>query len=309
MIQKPCIRTAPYWRVTVAAAHSFGSCKTDQARMMASVGPQLPSTTAEKRKREEDGFANGRSDSSPKLRKKSHSPDLLPKPTRVIGPSLPPASLDERPRAGPESGSDQSSEEDEYGPALPGTSVPSAQTAEKGGHQFRRPVGSEIPVKAQRDDWMIVPPSNNDWSSKVDPTKLRNRKFNTGKSAKLAASGSTPEQDNRWNETPEEKQARLKREMLGIKDRSKPNGITQDSVQDAAVSKKVQEFTERSRGSTLYKEHQKSNPSEREDDPSARAFDREKDVAGGMKINTTQRKELMKKAADFGSRFSSAKYL
>ena len=46
-----------------------------------------------------------------------------------------------------------------------------------------------------------------------------------------------------------------------------------------------------------------------EDDPSARAFNREKDVAGGLKINHTQRKELMKKAGDFGSRFSSGQFL
>ena len=276
---------------------------------MASVGPQLPSTTAEKRKCEEDPLANGRSNAFTKLRKTSHSPDPLPKPTRVIGPSLPPTSLDERPKRDPESGSEGSGDDDDYGPALPGRSVSLAQAVERDGQQSSRPNGPEIPVKAQRDDWMIVPPSNSDWSSKVDPTKLRNRKFNTGKSAKLAASGSTPEQDNRWNETPEEKQARLRREMLGIKDTSKPNGTVQDSVQAAVASKKVQEFTERSRGSTLYKEHQKSNPIEKEDNPSARAFDREKDIAGGMKINTTQRKELMKKAADFGSRFSSAKYL
>ena len=59
----------------------------------------------------------------------------------------------------------------------------------------------------------------------------------------------------------------------------------------------------------MYAEHQKTSPREKEDDPSARAFDREKDIAGGMKINSKQRKEMMHKAADFGSRFSSAKYL
>jgi hypothetical protein len=66
---------------------------------------------------------------------------------------------------------------------------------------------------------------------------------------------------------------------------------------------------EKARGPSLYNAHQSSNPVEKEDDPSARAFDREKDIAGGMKINSTQRRDMMKKASDFSSRFSSAKYL
>jgi hypothetical protein len=60
---------------------------------------------------------------------------------------------------------------------------------------------------------------------------------------------------------------------------------------------------------SLQNEPRKSGPREKEDDPSARPFDREKDIAAGTKISASQRKEMMKKAADFGSRFSSAKYL
>lgn len=65
---------------------------------------------------------------------------------------------------------------------------------------------------------------------------------------------------------------------------------------------------EKARGPALYDSHQKSSKTEEEDDPSARAFDREKDI-GGFKINNTQRRDMVKKAADFSSRFSSAKYL
>lgn len=66
-------------------------------------------------------------------------------------------------------------------------------------------------------------------------------------------------------------------------------------------------YQDKARGPALYASHQKSN-TEEEDDPSARAFDREKDI-GGFKINSTQRRDMVKKAADFSSRFSSAKYL
>jgi Protein of unknown function (DUF3752) len=77
----------------------------------------------------------------------------------------------------------------------------------------------------------------------------------------------------------------------------------------SSVPCRIDRQQEKSRGPTLYKEHQKTNPQEKEDDPSARAFDRDKDIAGGLKINQTQRRELMNKAADFGSRFSSGKFL
>lgn len=53
----------------------------------------------------------------------------------------------------------------------------------------------------------------------------------------------------------------------------------------------------------------KSRAMFKEDDPSKRAFDREKDIAGGIKISNKQKKEMLDRAAQFGSRFSSGKYL
>lgn len=50
-------------------------------------------------------------------------------------------------------------------------------------------------------------------------------------------------------------------------------------------------------------------PKEKEDDPSKRAFDKEKDIGGGMKIGHAQKKEMLTRAADFGSRFAGGNYL
>ncbi len=58
-----------------------------------------------------------------------------------------------------------------------------------------------------------------------------------------------------------------------------------------------------------FEEHKKAGTREKEDDASKRAFDREKDMGGGMKIGHAKRKEMVGKAADFGSRFSGGKYL
>lgn len=76
-----------------------------------------------------------------------------------------------------------------------------------------------------------------------------------------------------------------------------------------ATERRIREYNEKNRGSSLYEEHKKQVPKEKEDDPSKRTFDKEKDMGGGMKIGHAKRKEMMTKAADFGSRFAGGKYL
>ena len=56
-------------------------------------------------------------------------------------------------------------------------------------------------------------------------------------------------------------------------------------------------------------EHKKNEPREKEDDPSARGFDKEKDMGLGRSINHTQRKEMLNKSKDFGSRFARGSFL
>jgi Protein of unknown function (DUF3752) len=69
------------------------------------------------------------------------------------------------------------------------------------------------------------------------------------------------------------------------------------------------DYKEKNRSKSLYQEHQSAGPREKEDDPSARAFDREKDIAGGRRIGHAQKKEMLNRAAQFGSRFSSGSFL
>ena len=48
---------------------------------------------------------------------------------------------------------------------------------------------------------------------------------------------------------------------------------------------------------------------EKEDDPSKRGFDREKDMALGGRVGHVQKRDMLAKAADFGSRFQKGRYL
>ncbi|KZF26052.1 hypothetical protein L228DRAFT_235167 [Xylona heveae TC161] len=168
------------------------------------------------------------------------------------------------------------------------------------------------PEKPQRDEWMMLLPSGDDWSSRVDPTKLRNRKFNTGKGArapqeKSGGIGSV------WTETPEQKRKRLENEVMGVSKPASQGGSRSSenilSTEDKEAAKRIQEYNEKYRNKSLYDEHSKSTTKEEEDDPSKRAFDREKDIAGGQKIGFTQKREMLNRAKDFGSRFSGGRYL
>lgn len=110
-----------------------------------------------------------------------------------------------------ESGSDD--EDDDYGPSLPpppGTSTAPEATATR--NDTEAAVSAPEPTK--RDDWMLRPPEEVDLGSRMDPTKLRSRGFNTAPSRPAAGASSGPSKI--WTETPDEKRKRLENEVMGI---------------------------------------------------------------------------------------------
>jgi hypothetical protein len=94
---------------------------------MSPAGPSVPPHLLAKRKRSTDDASGSDSDQPPNLPRppsRSTSPENGDKRRRVIGPSLPPAPLDERPvkvPVGLDSNQDdgESSDDDGLGPALP----------------------------------------------------------------------------------------------------------------------------------------------------------------------------------------------
>ncbi|KAI9812459.1 MAG: hypothetical protein M1827_004690 [Pycnora praestabilis] len=280
---------------------------------MSTAGPELPPHLLAKRKRQAEENEEGRKTELPVIStNRSVTPEGTEKRRRIVGPSLPPASLDERP---PEilNRQGQDSSDDDFGPALP------PQQGQALDHELeaeRRVAAEEAAArqaarKPQREEWMLVPPKQDDWSSKVDPTKLRNRKFNTGKGSKAPASKSGG--DELWTETPEQKRQRLEDEVMGVKrpatlgSEDKRNGKSDAEMEKTA--RRIQEYNDKNRNKSLYDEHKKAVPKEKEDDPSKRAFDKEKDMGLGQKIGHAQKKDLLHRAADFGSRFAGGNYL
>ncbi|KAF2498528.1 hypothetical protein BU16DRAFT_524630 [Lophium mytilinum] len=279
---------------------------------MPSIGPQIPPHLLAKRKRDSED------DESPKPSpNRSSSPDSSDKRRKVLGPALPPAPLDERPPGNPSASDsdDSSSDDDDFGPAPPpanGANTSSYEPSEsKSAFDTDPAYAPAAPSsKPRRDEWMMVPPKADDLAARMDPSKQRARKFNSGKGAR--APGAADGDNAIWTETPEQKRKRLADEVMGVAPAGKANVSARQQARDREAeetARRVREHDERHRGKSLFERHQASTTKEKEDDPSKRAFDREKDVAAGVRLGTKEKKEMLSKAADFGSRFERGSFL
>ena len=278
---------------------------------MASIGPSLPPHLT-KRKRSEE------TSPSPPPSRSSSTDSSHSKRRRTIGPAPPPAPLSERPSTPPSpSRSESSDSNSDFGPSLPPApgSAAAQQAEREHAEHVTRQAAEEASRKPQREEWMLVPPSNSDWSARVDPTKLKNRKFQTGKGSKAPSTGGG---DNAvWTETPEDKRRRLEDEIMGRQAASQPstgkgggNGVHgRGNEQDKETERRIKEYNENRGGSLLKAHKQAGKGKEEEDDPSKRAFDREKDLSLATKIGEGKKREMVKRAGDFGSRFEKGKYL
>ena len=147
-----------------------------------------------------------------------------------------------------------------------------------------------------------------------------------------------------WTETPEQKRQRLEDEIMGVKRPAQLGGevveaeLLKREKESVETGRRIREYNvsspfrsseldnfrsgilrlmisfggsdqEQNRSMSLYSAHKKTVPKEKEDNPSKRAFDKEKDIGGGLKIGHAQKKELLTRAADFGSRFAGGNYL
>ncbi|PFH56868.1 hypothetical protein XA68_15838 [Ophiocordyceps unilateralis] len=293
---------------------------------MASIGPQLPAQSSKRKRTSSPSSPDEAQDPCPQrpaaLTSNNNAnadeidldaddadasaPAIGPSPPsstsqNTIGPSLPqsttnntirlslppgppPPTSDDNPTH-PDPYSD--SDSDSYGPALPAP---------------------------QRDTWMLAPPPAKTTYTERDPTRLRARKFASKPTATAPPSSSSS--TSIWTETPEEKLRRLQDSVLG-RSAPEPPAATRGPSAEAAREREsnIAATVKAQRGTSLYDEHDKKRrrgvgvARGEEDDPSKRAFDKDKDMALGGKIGTAKRRELVSKSANFGGRFQKGSYL
>lgn len=166
---------------------------------------------------------------------------------------MPPAPLEEMPtepvvpQLNTQSARDESSsdDDDDFGPGLP----PSNAANDDDVPHSRSPQ-PELPAseaKPRRDDWMTMPPEQDELAARMDPSKQRARGFNTSKGAKAPpAKGGD---GSAWHEAPEQKRKRLEDEVMGIArpDASQVNecGGGSKSRRDEDAARHVKEYSVR----------------------------------------------------------------
>ena len=191
---------------------------------------------------------------------------------------------------------------------------------------------------------MLAPPTSSsgarDAAAAVgpDPTKLRARKFASGRAA-AASEAHAGGVSSIWTETPEEKRKRLADAVLGRGGDGDGAGAARARRKDdgrrlaaggtgggGASEEHIRSYTEQTRGKSLYEEHQlrkkaakeggggggkegAKDEEEEDDDPSKRAFNWEKDMKAGATISHSKRRELLTRSANFGDRFQKGNYL
>ncbi|KAH9920322.1 uncharacterized protein B0H18DRAFT_881187 [Fomitopsis serialis] len=230
------------------------------------------------------------------------------------GPARPPHLASRR------SAYDEDDEDDDYGP----TPLPSgfALREKSGVEEFlereeRRKKQLEEaskPKALQREEWMLVPPSQSDLLGSIDPTRIkRPRKF--------AATAQTPRDADAslWTETPAERQQRIADEVAGkrrrVTDVSALNPEEERELRkkrryEEEVRKGVEEHTKKVRGGTLVDRHARTSTSKEKDDDDELPviWDHSRDMAlSGRLVDDKTRDKVIREARGLGDRFGSGK--
>ncbi|OTA64063.1 hypothetical protein K449DRAFT_381005 [Hypoxylon sp. EC38] len=292
---------------------------------MSSIGPQLPPQLTKRKRTPDDESPDS---PAPKLQATDRNKDEIdlssddedsygpsaPKSTATapigpIGPSLPPSNTDEI--------NLDDSDDDDIGPSAP---PPPTTTRPSIGPTLPPANQDEIPLEDDddsEDDAGPAPQPGPTPAPAPAPTSTIAKRATTTTTTARALPSSSSHLARQTQARAASEAARAAEEAAGPRRDDWMLAPPTSSGYRAPDPTKLKNrrFTEATRGKSLYEEHQQSRkgrtlaPDEEEDDPSKRAFDREKDMKLGGRIGTAQRRELLNRAADFGGRFSKGKYL
>lgn len=263
--------------------------------------------------------------------------DQQRRPKRVIGPSLPPSSAAGETKSSQSQASETDSDDD-IGPMVPSIdSAPPADAAGDSEGSLLVPMDQQNDVsdsknKIHRDQWMLELPDTNDIARQIDPTKLRNRKFLSGRSTKAASPGSKVGDDS-WMESPDERIRRLQNSVMGVASSSVSTsshkyGAEQQQKKARNERMKVQAVSPHvnthplstfaepalqlsSRTEKLShgnSQHQRNNPKQDTKD-TADKFDWTRDMAITSGPSKSRRQEILDRASKSGSRFTRGEFL
>ncbi|RCH92762.1 hypothetical protein CU098_009015 [Rhizopus stolonifer] len=265
------------------------------------AGPAIPPHILEKRKqqKEEEKEEVDPDEFAPAL-----PPDLLAqrqqqqvtepqagkRRRRPVGPSFPTGPLPS-----------EQDNNDIVGPSLP-TNYDPEQESKYSAIQAIEERAQTKSDKVERPEWMIMPPE-------IDYLKAAQ----SGKSRQFSNRTMTDtERDNTgWVETPAERERRLQEEQ---KSGGKRKAVEQDPAvirAEIEMRRNVQEYNMQTRPMTLLEMHKQNRKKAKNlsavEDVTKRAFDREKDLLGGKRLDKKQKNQLFQSSSDLGSKFGYGK--
>lgn len=167
-----------------------------------------------------------------------------------------------------------------------------------------------------------TPKQRENWMTEL-PESFR-KTFDAGESRGFRQTyGTGTRGDSSWTETPADRERKRREREEGL---SRPESkraalaagdaaaaAAASKARDAEVAAQVAEYNAKRRGESLMEKHARQRRQEfREKEAAAagevsRRFDRERDLVP-KKISAQKREELLNKAANFGSRFTSGTY-
>lgn len=275
-----------------------------------SIGPQIPQHILNKKSIAATPIVEEEEEVDPNAFAPELPPDLIeqqrkqqPQPTtgrrrRPVGPSFPTGPMPPQ------------QDDDDYmvGPALPSNYNPdevakysAIHAIEERARQTQEAMEkkNDNTGKVERPEWMLVPPEV-DYLKKANSSKSRQFTNKTMSKEELDSS--------EWTMTPAQKQQRLEEQRSGK--RKTMEEEVDFSQLDRERIRNVQEYNMQTRPLTLLEMHQqkkKKNKDYTVEDVTKRAFDREKDLLGGKKMDRKTKKEMLRQSAQLGDKFGYGK--
>ncbi|CAO3654094.1 unnamed protein product [Mucor hiemalis] len=229
--------------------------------------------------------------------KQKQQPQPIGRRRRPVGPSFPtgpmPPQDDDDYIVGPALPADYNPDEDAKYSAIHAIEQRARQTQESMEKK------NEVSGKVERPEWMLVPPEV-DYLKKANSSK--SRQF-TNKTMSKEELDSTE-----WTLTPAQKQQRLEEQRSGKRKTTEEE--IDFSQLDRERIRNVQEYNMQTRPLTLLELHQQKKKKTKDytvEDVTKRAFDREKDLLGGKKMDRKTKKEMLRQSAQLGEKFGYGK--
>ncbi|KAG1294754.1 hypothetical protein G6F66_004927 [Rhizopus arrhizus] len=206
-----------------------------------------------------------------------------------IGPSLPSDFMLQQP-----------DEDDTIGPALPKDYNPELDAKssaiyaiEERARQSREAIEKKKDegTKVERPEWMLAPPEVDYLKS---ANSSRSRQFSNKPIGDIDSSS--------WTETPADKERKLHEGRSG---KRKAEESVSYSAIDTEKKRAIEEYNMHARPMSLLEMHQQKKKKSKEptEDVTKRPFDREKDLLAPRRMNSKQKKEMLKQSNQFGDRF------